>query len=78
MQEGVHPVISERPWGEFVREVLLGDNLDTSRVSAEYDAGVLTVSVPVAEAAKPRRIDVTVREGSEAIAGPQPRETVTH
>ncbi len=77
MQEGVNPVIAERPFGEFSREVLLGDNLNTGDIRAEYDAGVLTVSIPVAEHAKPRRIDVTPREGSASIAGStQPREAV--
>ncbi len=77
MQERVHPVIAERPWGEFTRDVLLGENLDTSRITAEYDAGVLTVSIPVAEHAKPRRIGVTVREGSATIAGPKQPEAVS-
>jgi HSP20 family protein len=74
MQEAVQPVIAERPWGEFTREVLLGDNLDTSQIQAEYDAGVLTVSIPVAEHAKPRRIDVTVREGSATLVGAPPQQ----
>lgn len=77
MQEGVEPVISERQWGEFTRQVLLGNNLDLSRIQADYDAGVLTVSIPVAEHAKPRRIDVTVREGSAAVAAPRQPESVT-
>ena len=64
MQEGVEPVIAERPWGEFTRQVLLGSNLDVSRIQADYDAGVLTVSIPVAEHAKPCRIDVTGRRSS--------------
>lgn len=72
MQGGVQPVVSERPWGEFTRQVLLGDNLDVEKVHAEYDAGVLTVSIPVAERAKPRRIDVSVKEGSASLsAGPK-------
>jgi HSP20 family protein len=74
--EGVDPVIAERPWGEFTRQVLLGNNLDVSRIQADYDAGVLTVSIPVAEHAKPRRIDVTVREGSATVGSPRQREAV--
>jgi HSP20 family protein len=77
MQEGVQPVVSERPWGEFSRQVLLGDNLDTSQVQAEYDAGVLTVTIPVAERAKPRRIDVSVREGSSRLETTSTPEAVT-
>ena len=77
MQEGVEPVIAERPWGEFTREVLLGNNLDVSKIEAEYDAGVLTVSIPVAEHAKPRRIDVSVREAATSVASPRQPEAVT-
>ena len=77
MQDAVEPVIAERPWGEFTRQVLLGSNLDVSRIQANYDAGVLTVSIPVAEHAKPRRIDVTVREGSAAVTSPRQPEAVS-
>ena len=77
MQEGVEPVIAERPWGEFTRQVLLGSNLDVTRIRAEYDAGVLTVSIPVAEHAKPRRIDVSIREGASEIAAPRQSEALT-
>ncbi|MDH4160175.1 MAG: Hsp20/alpha crystallin family protein [Actinomycetota bacterium] len=67
MHDGVSPLISERPFGDFTREILLGNNLDLGQIRAEYDAGVLTVSIPVAEHAKPRRIDVSVREGAAPI-----------
>jgi HSP20 family protein len=77
MQEGVQPVLSERPFGEFTRQVLLGDNLDTSRIEAEYDAGVLTVKIPVAEHAKPRRIDVAVRDDARSITTSKDKEQVT-
>lgn len=51
-------VAAERPRGVFSRQLILGDNLDTERVAASYDRGVLTLRVPVAERAKPRRIQV--------------------
>lgn len=76
MQEGVEPVIAERPWGEFTRQVLLGNNLDVSKIRADYDAGVLTVSIPVAEHAKPRRIDVSVREAPASVGAPRRPEAV--
>ena len=57
--EGIEPVISERTYGTFTRQVMLGSNLDTDKMRAEYEAGVLTVVLPVAEHAKPRRITVT-------------------
>src|SRR4029079_2514507 len=50
---------SERPRGVFSRQLVLGDNLDLDRVEAHYDAGVLRLSLPVAERAKPRRIEVS-------------------
>ena len=48
----------ERPQGMFVRQLMLGEHLDTEHVEAAYEDGVLTLEVPVAPAAKPRRIDV--------------------
>ena len=49
---------SERPRGMFSRQLVLGDNLDLERIEASYDAGVLRLSVPVAEKAKPRKIEI--------------------
>jgi HSP20 family protein len=50
---------SERPHGMFSRQLVLGDNLDLERIEARYDGGVLRLSIPVAERAKPRRIEIT-------------------
>jgi HSP20 family protein len=50
---------SERPTGLFSRQLVLGDNLDLERLKASYDSGVLRLEVPVAERAKPRKIEVT-------------------
>lgn len=49
---------SERPRGLFSRQLVLGDNLDLDRIEAAYDDGVLRVRVPVAEQAKPRKIEI--------------------
>jgi HSP20 family protein len=49
---------SERPRGVFSRQLVLGDNLDLDRIQASYDAGVLRLTIPVAERAKPRKIEV--------------------
>jgi len=54
-------IAAERPRGVFSRQLILGDNLDTDRIAAAYDAGVLTLRIPVAERAKPRKISVTSR-----------------
>ena len=50
---------NERPTGLFSRQLVLGDNLDLERIEASYDAGVLRLVVPVAERAKPRKIEVS-------------------
>ena len=49
---------SERPTGVFSRQLVLGDNLDLDRIEATYDDGVLRLVVPVAEKAKPRKIEI--------------------
>jgi HSP20 family protein len=51
-------IAAERPRGVFSRQFVLGDNLDTSSIDASYEGGVLTVRIPVAERAKPRRIEI--------------------
>src|SRR5215210_5122764 len=51
-------IVSERPQGTFSRQLLLSDALDSDRIEASYDQGVLTLSIPIAERAKPRRIQV--------------------
>ena len=52
-------IAAERPRGIFSRQLILGDTLDTEHISASYDAGVLTLRIPVAEQAKPRKISIT-------------------
>ncbi|MEV6318326.1 Hsp20/alpha crystallin family protein [Streptomyces sp. NPDC051776] len=57
--------VSERPLGVFARQVMLGDSLDTENIRAHYDAGVLTLRIPIAERAKPRRITVTAADSDQ-------------
>jgi HSP20 family protein len=57
--ESQEVIASERPQGNFSRQLFLGEGLDTERVSANYDNGVLTVTIPIAERAKPRKVEVT-------------------
>jgi HSP20 family protein len=52
-------IAAERPRGVFSRQLILGDNLDTEHIEASYDTGVLTLKIPVAEKAKPRKISIT-------------------
>ena len=65
--EGDQVVAAERRQGTFSRQVFLGDGLDTDRIHATYENGVLTVTVPVAASAKPRRIEVESERHREAI-----------
>ncbi|WP_284763659.1 Hsp20/alpha crystallin family protein [Arthrobacter sp. efr-133-R2A-63] len=58
VSEGTEMIASERPRGVFSRQLILGDALDTNGVKASYDAGVLTLRIPVAEKAKARRIEI--------------------
>jgi HSP20 family protein len=57
--EQVELQVAERPRGVFSRQLFLGDTLDANRIEATYDAGVLTLRIPVAEKAKPRKIEIT-------------------
>ncbi|MER7417068.1 Hsp20/alpha crystallin family protein [Micromonospora peucetia] len=57
--DNVELVAAERPMGTFTRRLFLGDTLDTDRLEAGYDNGVLTLRIPVAQRAKPRRVTVT-------------------
>jgi HSP20 family protein len=59
---------SERAKGAFSRQLVLGDNLDLERIEAGYDAGVLRLVVPVAEKAKPRKIEVSGAGSHETAA----------
>jgi len=59
-------VVDERSYGVFSRQLFLGDTLDADQLTADYDAGVLTVRIPIAEKAKPRKVEIT--------AGGSPKE----
>ena len=55
----------ERPSGSFLRQLTLGDGLDTASISAHYDNGVLSVVIPVSERARPRKVEVQSAPNSE-------------
>jgi HSP20 family protein len=68
MRDGVEELVAaERPRGVFSRQLILGDNLDTEKIAASYDAGVLTLRIPVAERAKPRKIEVTTGDAEAKV-----------
>jgi HSP20 family protein len=67
-QEGDEWLAAERPQGQYSRQLFLGDGLDLDKIEASYHDGVLTLRIPVAERAKPRRIEIntTQRDAIEA------------
>ncbi|WP_329447798.1 Hsp20/alpha crystallin family protein [Streptomyces sp. NBC_01426] len=67
--DGVQMELSERPLGVFSRQVMLADTLDTERIEADYDAGVLTLRIPIAERAKPRKISIGRADDHKQISG---------
>lgn len=67
-QEGDEWLVAERPQGTYSRQLFLGDTLDPEHIEASYHDGVLTLRIPVAERAKPRRIEInTEARGQSAI-----------
>jgi HSP20 family protein len=68
--ENAEWAIAERPYGSYTRQLVLGRSLDTDRLEASYHDGVLTVSIPVAEKARARKITVS---RADAPASVEPR-----
>jgi HSP20 family protein len=65
--DGVETLVSERLYGTFSRQMFLGDNLEVEKIEANYESGVLTLTIPVAAHAKPRRIEITSHRDRQAI-----------
>ena len=65
--ESAERVVSERSYGVFSRQLFLGETLDTDHLSASYDAGVLTITIPVAEQAKPRKVAISTGSARKEI-----------
>ena len=62
-------LLQERPFGSYLRQFTIGDDVDTDGISASYDNGVLSVLIPIAERAKPRKVDVqSAGTGRKAVA----------
>jgi HSP20 family protein len=57
-QEGDEVIVDERPQGEFRRQLFLGENLDPNKMTAVCDHGVLTLTIPVSEESKPRKVEI--------------------
>ncbi|MCJ1676438.1 Hsp20/alpha crystallin family protein [Streptomyces sp. APSN-46.1] len=67
--DDVQMELSERPLGVFSRQIMLADTLDTENIEAGYDAGVLTLRIPITERARPRKIRITATGGRKQISG---------
>ena len=65
--ENEEMLIGERPQGTFSRQLFLGESLDTDSISATYTDGVLTLEIPIAERAKPRRVEIQGGSRSTSI-----------
>ena len=65
--DGAEMIVAERPYGTFTRQVFLGETLDADKIAADYAVGVLTLTIPVHEAAKPRNIQVTSSDHKQAV-----------
>jgi HSP20 family protein len=68
-QEGDELLVDERPHGRLSRQFFLGDNLDSAKLHADYDRGVLTLTIPVAAESKPRQIKIGSGDGRSDAAG---------
>lgn len=75
-QDGDEVIVDERPHGEFSRQLFLGDNVDTTKVAANVELGVLTLTIPVAESSKPRRVQIGASSNGQKI-GTSQKESAT-
>ena len=74
--EGVELLVGERPQGTFSRQLFLGDTLDIDAIQADYVDGVLTLRLPVAEKAKPRRVEINAGQSSPTAIDAHSEELV--
>jgi HSP20 family protein len=70
--ENTEMLVAERPHGVFSRQLFLGEALDTDRVEASYHDGVLSLRIPVAEQAKPRKVTISHEGGQSSLGSGQP------
>lgn len=66
--DNVEIIAAERPYGTFTRELFLGEALDSDHIAADYTNGVLTLKIPIAETAKPRKVQITTSSSSKKKA----------
>jgi HSP20 family protein len=74
--EGVEMLVAERPHGTFSRQLFLGETLDTDGIDARYGDGVLTLRIPIAERAKPRRVPINAADSGPTAIDSNSQERV--
>jgi HSP20 family protein len=74
--DGVEMLVGERPQGTFSRQLFLGETLDTDRIDANYADGVLTLRLPIAEKAKPRRVPINVSTNGQSAIDSHAQERI--
>lgn len=65
--DGAERIIDERTYGVFSRQLFLGDTLDSDQLAADYTAGVLTLKIPIADKAKPRKVEISASDDPKKI-----------
>ena len=75
--EGVKWLARERQSGSFLRQLNVGSGVDTEHISASYESGVLLVTIPVSERAKPRRIEVSTSGSGQQVGGQQEQSAIS-
>jgi HSP20 family protein len=70
-QDGDEVIVDERTYGEFTRQLMLGENLDAERLSAALNDGVLMLRIPISESSRPRRVQIgsATAEGAGTAGG---------
>ncbi|HET7899539.1 MAG TPA: Hsp20/alpha crystallin family protein [Candidatus Nanopelagicales bacterium] len=76
-EDGVEWLASERFTGSYMRQLALGDGIDADAIHATYENGVLTLTLPLAARAKPRRIDIAVTGDAPVVVGETEQQAVT-
>jgi HSP20 family protein len=74
--EGVEMLVGERPQGTFSRQLFLGETLNTDQISATYADGVLSLRLPIAEKAKPRRVPINASDKTPTAINAHAEESV--
>ncbi|MGZ4550205.1 MAG: Hsp20/alpha crystallin family protein [Blastococcus sp.] len=69
-EENDRVLVAERPHGQYVRQLQVGDALDSGNVAATYHNGVLHLTIPISAAAQPRRIEVRQGGDEQPVAVP--------